>query len=645
MEMAVVQRFNQAFRRVFHERENRCGAKLVQSLEKLYDEFNCGHASQRGHAFGNLVAASVKAEVEEEQSGGSKRRHHVVSVLDAIRGLKQHPTAVTCVRGLVEGMRLSVPSNAPLSSADEREILESLHELLRAGDGEHATAPAVERNLTDQFRLTTQTFAIFPELRFLPLDEHLLRDVFFNLLHHQMFGPAFKLFSLFVGRLRQDDFALFIEALHGAREYERMQVAFQCVLSHVSQRDLVDTDDVKPSQNACGEDILNLEFVTAVALGMVQKIASQPPDIAVASTTVALQLAVNLCLDFLLPSPIRREIHALLTTHRISQLVKKNKWQLAAQICGSNKAKQAELFRQLVDAQQYFQAQCVYDEFNLGSGGDVPQITPEQLIAQTVAETTHYLQFPLDLAADIVFVECKATLRELAAGLDMELIEGGYQVKGERLRWIGVDSEWRAEIGSQPVAGASLLQLSTATKVFLLDLVALSSPVTRTAAVEILHVVFSSPQKFRIVGWAFSKSDLSMLRQSEGGAFLDAFENVVLSPVLELNRVVSSMTQHNAKGGKKELSLSDACLLILGRPLNKSEQTSNWNERPLRPRQRAYAALDAHALLGILDVLLRGVPNASPIFADSPLYPTNMTTLISHSRGSLLERWLNSREA
>lgn len=639
--MAVVQRFNQAFRRVFHERENKCGAKLVQSLEKLYDEFHCGHASQRGHAFGNLVAASVK-EVEKEQSGGSKRRHHVVSVLDAIRGLKQHPTAVTCVRGLVEGMRLSVPPNAPLSSADEREILESLHELLRAGDGEHAAAPAVERNLIDQFRLTTQTFAIFPELRFLPLDEHLLRHVFFNLLAHSLFGPAFKLFSLFVGRLRQDDFALFIEALHGAREYERMQVAFQCVLSHVSQRDLVDTD-VEPSQNACGEDIVNLEFVTAVALGMVQKIASGG-HMAMAWTTVALQLAVNLCVDFQLPSPMRREIHALLTTHKIGQYVRKSKWQLAMQICRSNKAKQAELFRQLVDAQQYFQAQCVYDEFNFGS--DVPQITPEQLIAQTVAETTHYLQFPLDPAADIVFVECEATLRELAAGFDMELIEGGYQVKGERLRWVGVDSEWRAEIGSQPVAGASLLQLSTATKVFLLDLVALSSPATRTAAVEFLRIVFTSPRQFAVVGWAFSKSDLSMLRQSEGGAFLGAFgPSVELSPVLELNGVVSSMTLHDTKGGKKELSLSDACLLILGRPLNKSEQTSNWNERPLRPRQRAYAALDAHALLGILDVLLRGVPNASPIFETSALYPPNITTLISHSRESFLERWLNSREA
>ena len=52
------------------------------------------------------------------------------------------------------------------------------------------------------------------------------------------------------------------------------------------------------------------------------------------------------------------------------------------------------------------------------------------------------------------------------------------------------------------------------------------------------------------------------------------------------------------------MSLSDAAHRFLGRPLNKGEQVSNWDARPLEQSQLVYAALDAHCLLGILDAIL-----------------------------------------
>jgi hypothetical protein len=52
------------------------------------------------------------------------------------------------------------------------------------------------------------------------------------------------------------------------------------------------------------------------------------------------------------------------------------------------------------------------------------------------------------------------------------------------------------------------------------------------------------------------------------------------------------------------ISLSKACDAILGRPLLKDEQTSNWEALELSPSQLTYAALDAHCLLGILHAVI-----------------------------------------
>ena len=50
-------------------------------------------------------------------------------------------------------------------------------------------------------------------------------------------------------------------------------------------------------------------------------------------------------------------------------------------------------------------------------------------------------------------------------------------------------------------------------------------------------------------------------------------------------------------------SLSKTCSVYMGRPLDKLEQISSWNARPLSSSQLNYAALDAHCCLGILSNL------------------------------------------
>jgi ribonuclease D len=53
----------------------------------------------------------------------------------------------------------------------------------------------------------------------------------------------------------------------------------------------------------------------------------------------------------------------------------------------------------------------------------------------------------------------------------------------------------------------------------------------------------------------------------------------------------------------KERGLSELVRLCFGKPLNKAEQISNWEKRPLRKSQIYYAALDAFCVLEVLNYL------------------------------------------
>lgn len=49
-------------------------------------------------------------------------------------------------------------------------------------------------------------------------------------------------------------------------------------------------------------------------------------------------------------------------------------------------------------------------------------------------------------------------------------------------------------------------------------------------------------------------------------------------------------------------SLTHVAESLLGKPLDKTQQCSNWERRPLSHAQSQYAALDAHVLLSIASI-------------------------------------------
>ena len=58
----------------------------------------------------------------------------------------------------------------------------------------------------------------------------------------------------------------------------------------------------------------------------------------------------------------------------------------------------------------------------------------------------------------------------------------------------------------------------------------------------------------------------------------------------------------------KELGLSSLAACVLGRPVNKALQTSDWRRRPLSAAQLRYAAIDAHVAQQLFERIWDNVP-------------------------------------
>jgi hypothetical protein len=134
-------------------------------------------------------------------------------------------------------------------------------------------------------------------------------------------------------------------------------------------------------------------------------------------------------------------------------------------------------------------------------------------------------------------------------------------------------------------------------EVFLFDLLALKPSVYN----DMLTDVFTATDVVK-VGHGL-RSDFDMLYASYPMA--SCFTHI--HGVIEANDMMRCLVGHGPM-----LSLQKIVYFCLRQKLVKTQQTSNWNRRPLSPGQVSYAALDALVLLWIHDVLARYGASVEP---------------------------------
>nr|XP_057912344.1 exonuclease mut-7 homolog isoform X2 [Doryrhamphus excisus] len=168
---------------------------------------------------------------------------------------------------------------------------------------------------------------------------------------------------------------------------------------------------------------------------------------------------------------------------------------------------------------------------------------------------------------------------------------------------VGVDMEWQANFGCVVTQHVALIQLATFDTVFLLDLCA-QGFCQHPDTISFIRSFFSARNVLKL-GYGMA-GDLKCLR-STWPQFVD--EPLKMEGMLDLLNIHLKI-QHGKANCHWERTLqrkglSLLVLQVLGKPLDKTEQMSNWEKRPLRVSQIRYAVTDAYCLLDVYSVLSR----------------------------------------
>ncbi|XP_013859340.1 exonuclease mut-7 homolog [Austrofundulus limnaeus] len=174
---------------------------------------------------------------------------------------------------------------------------------------------------------------------------------------------------------------------------------------------------------------------------------------------------------------------------------------------------------------------------------------------------------------------------------------------------VGVDMEWQPTFGCVSAQKVALIQLAVHDQVFLLDLSAVEF-CQHPDVVDLIRVLFSD-QNILKLGYGMA-GDLKCLTATWPELSEEPLKRNGMLDLLNVHQMIQRSKVNVAQNGTKEVTVGEDCaekglsLLVqqvLGSPLDKTEQMSNWGKRPLRISQIRYAVADAYCLLDVYSVL------------------------------------------
>ncbi|XP_075992344.1 exonuclease mut-7 homolog [Anticarsia gemmatalis] len=164
-----------------------------------------------------------------------------------------------------------------------------------------------------------------------------------------------------------------------------------------------------------------------------------------------------------------------------------------------------------------------------------------------------------------------------------------------------IDCEWKPSFGATQ-SQVALIQIATINRVYLIDTLILNQPEYASFWCSFYKSFLDNAEIIK-VGFGLEQ-DLKEIKSSvvglgnikvQGEGLLDLgtlWKNLLNNGLI--------LPGNSDNGGNSLSSVVQSCF---GLPLEKSEQCSNWELRPLRSTQIVYAALDAHVLLEIYEFL------------------------------------------
>lgn len=226
-----------------------------------------------------------------------------------------------------------------------------------------------------------------------------------------------------------------------------------------------------------------------------------------------------------------------------------------------------------------------------GDGWDEPPPPIQEI--KTVDEDVHKLSID---HSDVIIVDTIDSYRQTIARL-------------QQSKMIAFDTEWKPTISADN--DVSLIQLAVKDAIYLIDVISLTQKRLSREDWSLLGKAIFNNNEILKLGFSHA-TDISMLMKFEALTIQDfqkaSHSYLDLQGLWQKTSTISEF-EFPYHQDVTSYSLSNLVKLCFGKKLDKSNQFSNWQQRPLRREQIFYAALDAYCLLEIYDVIANVINN------------------------------------